>query len=101
MTGPDGAAREVTARAVRRLGWIELVLLLLAALVALVAGALTAWLLEDALGWTFHPAWLASSTLYLLGPALLVRVRDRRAAAAHRAQREDERKAKTSDPNDG
>lgn len=100
MTGLDGAAREVTARAVRRLGWLELVLLLLAALVALVAGALTAWLLEDALGWTFRPAWLASSTLYLVGPALVVRVRDRRAAAAHRAQREDERKEK-SDPHDG
>ena len=54
---------------------------------ALVAGALTAWLLEDALGWTFRPAWLASSTLYLVGPALVVRVRDRRAAAAHRFRR--------------
>lgn len=93
---PPSEVRSVTSRAVRRLGWLETVLALGAAVVVLLAGALTGGLLSDAVGWPFQRVWLISSVLYLVVPVVIVRMRDRRSAAAHRAARERERRDATS-----
>lgn len=56
-------------RAVKRLGVIEGLLLALAAIAALLAGALTGWLLNDALGWSFRWSWSVASMAYFVVPA--------------------------------
>jgi uncharacterized membrane protein len=55
-------------RAMRRLGVLEVILLALAAVAALAAGALTGWLLNHGLGWSFRWVWSTSSLLYFVVP---------------------------------
>lgn len=95
------AAREVTGRAIRRLGLLETGLLLAAATVAALAGALTGWLLNDALQWSFRSTWLVSSLLYLAVPGLLVWMRDKREEAEHRARLDQERAERRDDEKHG
>lgn len=85
---------EVMDRAIRRLGILEALFLLLAAGAALLAGALVAWLLVQALGLPFRPTWaVASLALFILpGGISLWRVRRADAArrrAAHASERDD------------
>ena len=70
--------REVADRAIQRLGVLEGVLLGLAAVGALLAGALTGWLASDALGWPFRPVWLVSSLLFFIVPGGIAWMRARR-----------------------
>lgn len=87
------ASQKMMERAVRRLGIIELLLLLLAAVAALLAGALTGWILRDALGWSFRWSWSVSSIVYFVVPGGIawwrIRNEDRR------------RRARTSERDDG
>jgi uncharacterized membrane protein YqjE len=70
---------EVMARAIRRIGVLEQILLLMAALGALAAGALVAWLLGQAFGWAFRPTWAVSALLLFILPAGISQWRVRRA----------------------
>jgi predicted lysophospholipase L1 biosynthesis ABC-type transport system permease subunit len=58
-------------RAIRRLGVLEQLFLLLAAVGALVAGALVAWLLGQALGLPFRPTWAISALTLFVVPAVI------------------------------
>jgi hypothetical protein len=86
MTSGDeaGAAREVAGRAVRRLGWLETVLMLAAGLMALLAGAVTAWLVSDLTGMAFRIVWIGASLIFFVVPGGLVLVRTRREEAARK-----------------
>lgn len=90
--GHDGAearaAREVTQRAIRRLGVMETVLMLAAGLLALLAGALAAWLVADVTGWPFRPVWIAASVIFFVVPGGTVLIRARRDEAERRARLE-------------
>jgi uncharacterized membrane protein len=89
MSRPDPetrAAREVMDRAIARLGILEYLFLALAAGAALLAGALTGWLLGQALGWPFRTTWTVSSLMYFVVPGGVAWVRARRADAGERAR---------------
>lgn len=75
-------AREVMDRAVRRLDVLEYLILLLALVLALVGGALVAWILSATLGVPFRAAWAVASLLLFVVPGGAVYVRER----AHRRQ---------------
>ena len=83
MTSGDeaGVAREVTGRAIRRLGWLETLLMLAAGLMALFAGAVTAWLVTDLTGMAFRIVWIGASLIFFVVPGGLVLVRTRREEA--------------------
>jgi uncharacterized membrane protein len=55
-------------RAIARLGVIEYVLLGMAMVAALLGGALTGWLAQEGLGWSFRRTWTVSSLLYFVVP---------------------------------
>ena len=88
MTSGDeaGAVREVTDRAVRRLGWAETALMLAAGLMALLAGAVAAWLVSDLTGMAFRIVWIGASLIFFVVPGGLVLVRTRREEAARKAR---------------
>jgi hypothetical protein len=69
--------REVTLRAIRRLGILEGVILITAVVLALLAGALAAFLLGELLGTPFRVTWAAASLFLFVVPGLLIWVRDR------------------------
>ena len=77
-------SRDVMERAIRRLGVLEHLFLGMAAVGALVAGAMVAWLLQQAVGWPFRVTWLVTALLLFLVPGGLswwrVRQEARRAA---------------------
>lgn len=74
-------------RAIARLGILETLFLMTAAIAALLAGALTAWFGKVALGWPFRTVWWVSSLLYFLGPATLAWLGSRREDARLREAR--------------
>lgn len=81
-------ARLAVGQATRRLGAIETVLMVAAALVALLAGAITAWGVAEATGWAFRPVWIAASVIFFGVPGVVVLVRSRRDEAELRARLE-------------
>ncbi len=85
-TGEVRATRDVTGRAIRRLGWIETVLMLAAGMMALLAGAATAWLVSDLTGMAFRIVWIGASLVFFVVPSGLVLVRTRREEAARKAR---------------
>ena len=86
---PDTAGtRDVTRRAVRRLGLLESVLIVAAAVFALAAGAVAAFLVSQLSGLPFRPAWIVASILFFAVPAVGVAVRGRREDAAVRRRLE-------------
>ncbi|MBW3535029.1 MAG: DUF2269 family protein [Gemmatimonadetes bacterium] len=78
MSEDERRAREVAERAIRRLNILEWVVLALAGVLALAAGALTAFLLGEAAGLPFRPTWAVASILLFVIPAAAIRLRDRR-----------------------
>ena len=78
MSEEQRRAREVAGRAIRRLNILEWVVVLLAAVLALAAGAVAAFLLADAAGLPFRPTWAVASVLLFVIPAVGVWLRDRR-----------------------
>ncbi len=81
MTGqqPYLETRRMMATAIRRLNALEYVILGMALVLALTAGALTAWLLQSAAGAPFRPAWIIASLLFFGVPGWVVLLRERRA----------------------
>jgi hypothetical protein len=72
------AAREVTARAIRRLNILEYVILLFALVLALLGGALVAWVASSATDIPFRWIWAGASLLLFVLPGALVYLRERR-----------------------
>jgi uncharacterized membrane protein len=73
-------ARKVMDRAVRRLDILEYLILLLALILALVGGALVAWILGTTFGTPFRLSWAVASLLLFVVPGGAVYLRER----AHR-----------------
>lgn len=76
--GDDEGARvrAVTARAIRRLDMLEYAILAAAACLAILAGALVAWLLASVTTWGFRTIWLVASVLLFVVPAAVAWRRD-------------------------
>jgi len=72
------AARVVTQRAIRRLGFLEWLILLGAIFLALAGGALVAWLLGEPSGFGFRPTWMVASLFLFVIPAAISLVQIRR-----------------------
>jgi uncharacterized membrane protein len=72
-------------RAIRRLGVLEWLFLGLAAVGALLAGALIAWLLQQSLGWSFRVTWAVAALLLFVVPGSIswFRLRREERAALH------------------
>ena len=68
MTRGGDSRNQVMDRAIRRLGVLEHLFIGLAAVAALIAGALVAWLLGQAFGLPFRPTWAASALLLFILP---------------------------------
>jgi len=62
------AAREVMNRAIRRLDILEYLILFGAFLLALVGGALVAWILSLSAGFPFRWTWGVASVLFFIIP---------------------------------
>ena len=75
-------AREVTQRAIRRLDVFEGVLMVGGVALALVSGAVVAWLLSGIWGWPFRPVWIVASLVLFVVPGLIAIIRIRREARA-------------------
>ena len=69
-------ARRIADRAIRRLDILEYVILLAAALMALLGGALVAWLLTALAGFSFRITWAISSLLLFVIPGGSVYLRE-------------------------
>ncbi len=78
MTEPE-FDREVMERAIRRLNILEYVILGAAAVLALVGGAVAAWLLNATLELPFRLSWAVVSLLLFVVPGGIVYARERRA----------------------
>ena len=65
--------REVTARAIRRLDLLEYAIVGAAALLAVIAGGIVAFLVTAATSYSFTTAWIAASLLFFVVPAGLAR----------------------------
>ena len=88
---PHAQTRRMMETAIRRLDFLEYVILGVAMLLALVAGALTAWTLQSTTGVSFRISWFASSFLFFAVPGFLVLLRERRS----------QRTPNTKDPDNG
>ena len=77
--------RRMMETAIRRLNVLEYVILGVAMALALLAGALTAWMVENLTGAPFRLSWALSSLLFFVVPGLVVFRRERRAGETERA----------------
>lgn len=94
---PPLETRRMIATAVRRLNALEYVLLGMAMVFASAAGALTAWLLQNAAGVPFRPAWVVASVLFFGVPGWAVLLRERRARGGQQGGGEDSESKETRD----
>ena len=88
----DGTRAELD-QAIRSLGVLEHLFLMVAAITSLLAGALVAWLLMQAFGLPFRITWAVASLLLFIVPGTLsyLRVRrDERTTAAGQPSNESE-----------
>lgn len=69
--------REVVRRVLRRLDVLESMILGAAAILALLGGALVAWLLSASLGLSFRISWFVASLLLFVVPGAIAYARDR------------------------
>ena len=72
------AARKVTERALRRLNILEYVILFLALVMALLGGALVAWVVSSATDLSFRWTWTVASFFLFVLPGGFVYLRERR-----------------------
>ena len=70
--------REVAGRALRRLDLLEYLILLAALILALLGGALVAWILAAYAGLSFRIGWAAASLLLFIVPGGTVYLRELR-----------------------
>jgi len=81
--GPDAeASRKALTWVLRRLDVLEYLILFLALVLALVGGALVAWVLDSALGLSFRWSWAAGSLLLFVLPGGFVYLREFRGRGA-------------------
>lgn len=92
MSKQEDLAREVMARAIRRLNILEYLILGAAAALATAAGAATAWVLSATLDAPFRLSWLVSSILFFGIPGALVYGRE---VLSARRRDEDEKRENT------
>ena len=71
--------RRMMETAIRRLNLLEYVILGVAVVLALLAGALAAWLVENVAGAPFRLTWALSSLLFFVVPGWVVLRRERQA----------------------
>ena len=71
--------RRMMETAIRRLNVLEYVILGVAVVLALLAGALAAWLVENVAGAPFRLTWALSSLLFFVVPGWIAFRRERRA----------------------
>ncbi len=71
--------RRMMETAIRRLNVLEYVILGVAMALALLAGALAAWMVEGVVGAPFRLTWALSSLLFFIVPGWIVFQRERRA----------------------
>ena len=71
--------RRMMETAIRRLNVLEYVILGVAVVLALLAGALAAWLVENVAGAPFRLTWALSSLLFFVVPGWVVLRRERQA----------------------
>lgn len=76
MSEQDDITRDVMERAIRRLNVLEYVILGLAALLALVGGALVGWLLNETLDIPFRLGWALAALLLFIVPGAIVYARE-------------------------
>ncbi|MDX1566381.1 MAG: hypothetical protein R3223_01190 [Longimicrobiales bacterium] len=76
MSDQDDFTRDVMERAIRRLNVLEYVILGFAAALALLGGALVAWLLGETLDIPFRWGWALASLLLFLVPGAIVYARE-------------------------
>lgn len=76
MSDRDEFTRDVMERAIRRLNILEYVILGLAALLAILGGALVAWLLGEMVEIPFRLGWALASLLLFLVPGAIVYARE-------------------------
>lgn len=76
MSDRDEFTRDVMERAIRRLNILEYVILGLAALLALLGGALVAWLLGEMVEIPFRLGWALASLFLFLVPGAIVYARE-------------------------
>lgn len=76
----EDVLRIVAARAIRRLGLMQVAILGGATLLAVVAGGLLALLVSSQLTWPFWVVWLVASALFLVVPGVAVWIAGRREA---------------------
>lgn len=77
MSESEQFDREVMDRAIRRLNILEYVILGAAALLALLGGALVAWLASISLEVSFRISWVVASLLLFAVPGGIVYARER------------------------
>lgn len=80
---PHAHTRRMMETAIRRLNVLEYVILGVAMLLAVVAGALSAWLVHGATGVSFRISWIVMSFLFFAVPGFLVLLRERRTEVTH------------------
>ncbi len=73
--------RRMMVVAIRRLNVLEYVILGVAMALALLAGALAAWMVESLTGAPFRPTWAISSLLFFTVPGWVVLRRERRSGS--------------------
>lgn len=74
---PFEGTREEVERAIRRLNMLEYLILTAACVLALVGGALAAYLISVSTPLPFRPTWVGMSLLLLVVPGVIVFGRDR------------------------
>jgi len=82
-------AREVTARAIRRLDMLEWVGLAVGAVLATAAGALMAFLFARPLGLPFRGMWIGTALLLFVVSGVAGWIRNRREEQRERDRRDD------------
>ncbi len=93
--GAHSETRRMMETAIRRLNVLEYVILGVAMALALLAGALAAWMVEGVAGAPFRLTWALSSLFFFVVPGWVVFRRERRADqdTAEKADQDTARKA--------
>ena len=90
-------AREVMNRAIRRLNILEYVILGLTALIAVLGGALVAWLVSSMVEVSFRVSWVVASLLLFVIPGAVVYSREHRLARKFEERRETQQSTRDAD----
>ena len=87
VTQEAEAAREAVKWVLRRLDVLEYLTLFLALALALLGGAVVAWVLDSALGLSFRAIWITTSLLLFILPGGFVYLREfrKRGSVSHRS----------------